>query len=83
MDLPPIWEEVERVKGHMEGLATLNQTLLRGIPSCQRIFGGRAQFSASFPLLALVKNVLLLNPYLDPACSGGGVHTLDDLPGHG
>ena len=33
-DLPPIWEEVARTKGRIEGLATLNQTLLRGILSC-------------------------------------------------
>ena len=42
------------------------------MPSCRRIFGGRAYFSASLPLLAFVKNVSLLNPSLDPACTGGG-----------
>ena len=36
VDLTPIWEEVYQVKGITEGLATLNQTLLRGIPYCQR-----------------------------------------------
>ena len=55
----------------MDGLATLNQALMRGLPSCRRIFGGRAHFSASLPLLAFVKNVSLLNPSLGPACTGG------------
>ena len=45
---------------------------MRGLPSCRRIFGGRAHFSASLPLLMFVKNVSLLNPSLDPACTGGG-----------
>ena len=34
--------------------------------------GGSTHFSASLPLLALVKNVSLVNPYLDLACAGGG-----------
>ena len=55
----------------MEGLATLNQTLLRGIPSCRRVFGGRAHFIASLPLLAFVKNAYLLNHSLDLACDEG------------
>ena len=50
----------------------------RGLPSCHRIFGGRSHFSASLPLLTFVKNVSLLNPYLNPACKGGGVHSLAD-----
>ena len=82
-DLTPIWEEVARVKGRMEGLYTLNQTLLRGIPSCRRVFGGRANFRFSLPLLAFVKSVSLLKPSLDLACAGGGVHALDELPGNG
>ena len=45
----PIWEAVAREKGRMEGLATLNQTLMRGLPSCCRVSGGRANFSASPP----------------------------------
>ena len=31
-DLHPLWEELARVKGRMEGLATLKQILLRGLP---------------------------------------------------
>ena len=31
-DLPPIWEAVERGKGRMEGIATLNQVLIQGLP---------------------------------------------------
>ena len=58
--------------GKTEGLATLNQALMRGLPSCWRVFGGRAHFSASLPLLALIKNVLLMNPSQDPACAWGG-----------
>ena len=71
-DLPPLWEAVALGRGKTEGLANLNQALMRGLPSCRRVFGGRAHFSASLPLLALVKNVLLMNPSLDPACAGGG-----------
>ena len=56
-DLPPIWEEVARVKEIIEGLATLNHTLSRGISLCQRVFRGRAHFRASIPLLVFVKNV--------------------------
>ena len=69
---PPIWEELSLVKGRMEGLATLNQTLLKGLPSCWRVFGGRLHLSAFLPLLVFVKNVSLLNPSLEPTCSGGG-----------
>ena len=64
VDLPPIWEEVARVRVKMEGLATLNQALMRGLPSCLQVFGGRAHFSASLPLLVFVKNVSLLDPSL-------------------
>ena len=63
-DLPTIWEAVYREKGRMDGLATLNQALMRGLTSCRRVFRGRANFSASLPLLAFVKNVSLRNPYL-------------------
>ena len=76
-DLPPIWEAVAQVKGRMEGLATLNQALMRGLPSFRRFFGGRARFSASVHLLVFVKNVSLLNPYLEPVYTGGG----DSHPG--
>ena len=70
-DLPLIWEAVVRGKGIMEGLATPNQALMRGLPSCCRFFGGRDHLSASLPLLALVKNASLLNLFLEPACTGG------------
>ena len=70
-ELPPIWEAVAQGKGRMEGLVTLNQDLMRGLPSCHRVFGVRDHFSASLPLLAFMKNVSLLNPSLDPACTGG------------
>ena len=36
--LPPIWEAVDQGKGRMEGLATLNQDLTRGLSSCLRVF---------------------------------------------
>ena len=32
------------------------------------------------PLLPFVKNVSLLNPSFEPACTGGGGYTLDDSP---
>ena len=72
VDLPTIWESVARGRGKMDGLAALNQALMRGLPSCCRIFGGSAHFSAPLPLLVFVKNVSLLNPSLDPICTGGG-----------
>ena len=77
---PPIWDSVTWGRGNMDGLATLNQALMRGLSSCCRIFEGRAHFSTSPPLLVFENNVSLLNPYLDPACTGGGVHALADLP---
>ena len=66
-DLPTVWEEVVLVKGLTEGPTTLNQALLRGILYCQRVFGGREQFSASLPLLEFVNILYLTNTYLEPA----------------
>ena len=80
VDLPPIWESVARGQGKMDRLATLNQALMRCLPYSPRISRGRAHFSAYPPLLAFVKNVSLLNPSLDPVCTGGGVHALADFP---
>ena len=54
-DLPTIWEAVTRGKGSMEGLATLNQALIQGMPSCCQVFRGRDHFRASLPLLTFVK----------------------------
>ena len=71
-DLPPIWGAVSRGIGRMEGMASLNQALMQGLPYCRNIFGGRAQFSASLPLLAFVNSVSLLNPSLDPVFTWGG-----------
>ena len=71
-DLPTIWEAVAQGKGRMEGLDTLNQYLMRGLPSCHQVFGGRLHLGASLPLVAFIKNVSLLNPYLDPDFTGGG-----------
>ena len=34
-DLYPIWEAVAREKVTMEGLVTLNQNIMRGLPSCR------------------------------------------------
>ena len=53
-------------------MATLNQALMRGLPSFRKVFGGRARFSASLTLISLVRNVLLMNPSLDSACAGAG-----------
>ena len=33
-DLPPIWDAVALGRGKTEGLATFNQALMRGLPSC-------------------------------------------------
>ena len=56
----------------MEGIFTLNQALMRGLPSCFRVFVGRAHFSASLPLLAFVKKLSLLDHSLYPVRTGGG-----------
>ena len=81
-DLPPIWVAVARGKIRMEGLTTLNQMLMRGIPSCSRVFFWEgAHFSASLPLHTFIKNVSLCNPSLYPACTGG--HPVAHAPGNG
>ena len=58
--------------GKTEGLSTLNQALIKGLPYCRQSFGCRAHFSAILPLLVLVKNFSMWNPSLDLACTGGG-----------
>ena len=65
-DMSPIWEVVARGKGRTEGLATLNNTLVRGMPYCCWVFVGRAHFSVSLPLLPLFNNFSLRNSDLDP-----------------
>ena len=71
---PNIWEAVTQGKGSMEGISTLNRDLMWGLPYCFWVFGGRGHFSASLPLIVFVKNVILLNPSLDPDCTWGGSH---------
>ena len=66
-----IREAVAQGIGMMDGISTLNQALLWGLPSCLWVFLGRVHLSASLPLIVFVKNVILLNPNLDPACAGG------------
>ena len=82
-ELPPIWDAIVQGRGNTEGLATLKQTLMRGLPSFQQIFWGRAHFSAYLPLLAFVRSVLLMKPSLEPACARGGIHAVADKAGHG
>ena len=83
-ELPPIWEAVTRGRDKTKGLETLNQALMRGLLYLRRVFGGRVHFSASLPLLSLVKNVSLMNHFLDPACAGGGgVHAVANSAGYG
>ena len=82
--MSPIWEAGDRGGGKMEVISTLNQTLMMGIPSCCRLFWGRAHFSTSLTLLTLIQNVSLWNPSLDPACNGGGgVNTMYYTQGGG
>ena len=69
------------MKGPTYGIATLNQAILKGIPSCQKVSRRGLYFSASLPLLAFINNLSLMKPSLDPSCSGGGVHVLDELTG--
>ena len=54
-EIPPIWEAVALGKRRKEGLANLNQFLMRGLPYCRRAFRGRSHFSASLPLISFVK----------------------------
>ena len=51
-------------------LAALKQNLMMWIPSCHRLFGGRAHFSSSLPLLLLVKKLFRCNPSLYPGYTG-------------
>ena len=81
--IPPLLEAVALGQGKTEGLAILNQALMRGLTSCRRVFGRRAHFSASLPLLAFIKIVSLRNPSLNPASPGGGVHSLAYSTGYG
>ena len=71
VDLPPIWELVARGRGKMDGLATLNQALMRGLPSCCRIFGGSAHFSASPPPARVCQKRELAEPLPRPCLHGG------------
>ena len=61
---------MNRSKGIADAMATLNQVLLWGIPSCWRVLGCRTHCSTSLLLLVFFKNVSLVNPSLDPACYG-------------
>ena len=70
--LTPIWEATARRNGRTEGLETLNQTLMRGLPYCCWVFGGRVHISASIPLMSLFKTVLLWKPSLYLSCAGRG-----------
>ena len=68
-------------KDRTVGLATLNQNLMRGIPSYCRVSGGRMQFSASLTLLDLVKNGASVEPLPRTSLIWGGVHVIPDTPG--
>ena len=82
-NLSHMWDALVQGKGKMEGLTTLNHALMRSLISCRQVVGGRAYFRAYLPLLSLVRNVSLMNPYLDPACAGGwGFHAVDDSAGN-
>ena len=59
-------------KWRTEGISALSQVLLQGILFCQQVFGERVHFSDSQLLLAFVKNMSLLKPSMDPACTEGG-----------
>ena len=59
----------------MEGLDTLNQSLVRIMPPCIKVIGGRAHFITSLPLIAFFKNMSLMNLSFDPVCIGGGFTT--------
>ena len=80
LDLPPIWELVAWGRGKVEGLATLNQALMPGLPSCCRIFGGRAHFSTYLPLIAFVKKLEPDETLPQTRVYRGGVHALADSP---
>ena len=84
-DLPPIWVAVARGKIRMEGLTTLNQMLMRGIPFCRRVFGERARFSVSLPLFTFLKKIHFgTTPWNQPTMGGGGGgYSKANAPGDG
>ena len=61
------------MKGRTEGLTTLYQMIMRGIPPHQRVFGRRSHFSVSLLLLAFINNVSLKTPPWTQPTLGGGV----------
>ena len=81
--LSPFWEAVAQRKRRMEGLATQNKAVMRGLPYCYLVFRGRAHFSTSLPLLVFVKREPAEPPpwpYLHSGGGWGGVHTLTEAP---
>ena len=47
--MSPIWEAVSRGNGRTEGIVTLNQTLMRGMPSYRQVLGGMELFTPAPP----------------------------------
>ena len=69
--LTPIWEAILRGKISMEGLATLNHTLMKGIPSCCQVFGGRTHFRDP-PTPGVGKKRVYVEPLPRPSLLWGG-----------
>ena len=59
------------MKGRKEGIANRNQEILRGLPLCRRVLGGRAHFNAFPPILAFINKLSLMNPSLNTTYAGG------------
>ena len=69
----------------MERLEILNQTLMRGLLSYCRVFGGRAHFSDSPPPSWHCSKKCRCGtpPYTQLALGRGGVQSMDDMSGDG
>ena len=86
-DLSPIWEAVARGKINMEGLETLKQTLMRGLPSCIQVFGGGEGGGVALQSLPpppiTGQERVTVEPLLRPSLLWEGVHSVSDTPGGG
>ena len=75
-DLPPIWDAVVQRRGNTEGLATLNQALMRGLPSFRKLFGGGGALQRLPPTARLHAKCFAHEPLPGPIVRWRGGFTL-------
>ena len=80
-DLHLIWELVVQGKFRMEGLATLNQTPMRGLPYCLQVFGRRVHFTPPPPSPCVCEERFAVELLPITSLLWGGVHSMYDTPG--